>query len=150
MIKACVSANNEKLLKKETNPYQNTVHPVLCGEHILTATGAVPFLMSCNSIHCQPKPDFAKTMQRNSSSSQITELNEGRLFCWSNCFGMSWCSSTLCHLPGAILSGFGTVVVFDVLDGTCDWSTSNLFSPLSLVCWLPVAFPFSVWETTVF
>lgn len=44
-IKACVSTNNEKRL----NPYQNTAHPVLCGEHIHTVypPGAVPPLRSC-------------------------------------------------------------------------------------------------------
>lgn len=33
MIKACVNTNNEK----QSNPYQNMAHPVLCGEQIRTA-----------------------------------------------------------------------------------------------------------------
>lgn len=52
-----------------------------------------------------------------------------------------------CYLPGAILSGFGTILVFGMSDGTFGgWSTPKLFS----TPWLSVAFPFSPWETTAF
>lgn len=100
-IKACLSTYNEKQL----NPYQNSIHPMLSGEHIHTVypPGAVPSRVSCTTFSIVKKQ---KQKQRGRSV-------------WQNYTKHGNEAKPLQHMTGTIIidkilrSGLGD----DVIDG---------------------------------